>query len=221
MGAPTLVVLAGGASSRLGTCKALVRIGDRSPLEHLLAAAAGAGFAGTPLVVGGRHHAEIEAAAPPGVQLVQNASWERGRTGSIQAAVAAAPGQDLCLAPVDVPLVPASVFGALVAAWRAAGAPDRGWLAPHVAGSESAEDGQPRRGHPVLLGRNLLGEIALAGPDRPLRSFRSLADPVWSIPVAGNEILDDLDGPDDLARLRDRTGKPLPRQSPPTTTPPP
>lgn len=193
------MILAGGASERLGTCKALVQLGPRTALEHLLAAGGSLRDA-PPILVSGRHHELLARALPAGVVLVHNQAWELGRTGSLQAAQEAAPGQDLCIAPVDVPLVPAPVFEALTRAWSTAGAPARGWLAPRW----EPETGPARYGHPVLLGRELLAEIATASPDRELRSFRSLATPLWSIPVSGTEILDDLDSPDDLRRLRGR-----------------
>ena len=195
---PTLVILAGGASRRLGACKALVRLGPDTPLGHLLAAGVVLGST-PPIVVAGRHFEELAAAVPPGARLIHNREWERGRTSSIQAAREAAPGRDLCLAPVDVPLVPAAVFEALAEAWAGAGSPSRGWLAPHV-----VQGGRQCFGHPVVLGSALLEEIAAEAPDRALRDFRSLASPLWSIPVAGNEILDDLDRPEDLERLLSR-----------------
>ena len=210
------MILAGGASERLGTCKALVQLGPRTAIEHLLAAGAPLS-GGTPIVVGGRHHDLLAAALPAGVRLIHNPTWELGRTGSLQAACAAAPGRDLCIAPVDVPLVPGSVFTALAGAWEAADAPARGWLAPRWepaagAGTESAR----RFGHPVLLGRDLLAEIAAAQPSRELRSFRSLSTPLWSIPVSGTEILDDLDSPEDLRRINGRFTSPAPPGPSPT-----
>ena len=211
---PTLVILAGGASARLGTCKALVQLGPRTALEHLLAAGSACSSA-APIEVTGRHDALIAAAVPMGVRLVHNPAWELGRTGSLQVACLAAPGQDLCIAPVDVPLVPAAVFAALARAWAEAGAPALGWLAPRCEPSEGqlhgpGDPGRGRYGHPVLLGRELLARVAAGTPAEELRSFRSLAAPLWSIPVSGTEILDDLDNPDDLRRLRRRFEPPTP-----------
>ena len=108
-----LVLLAAGGSRRLGVCKALVDLGGRTPLARLLAA--GAACTGAPpLVVTGAHHDEIAAAAPPGVELVHNPRWAEGRTGGVALARVHRPGLDLVLAPVDVPLVPAAVFEALL-----------------------------------------------------------------------------------------------------------
>jgi CTP:molybdopterin cytidylyltransferase MocA len=186
---PALVVLAAGESRRLGTCKALVDLGGRTPLARLLAAGAGVDGA-PPLVVAGAHAERIEAALPRGVELVRNEAWARGRTGGIELARERRRGLDLVLAPVDVPLVPRAVFDALLAAWEAAGAPAAGWLAPAAGG------------HPVLLGRELVAGLGRFDPDEPLRRLRSRARPLWVVPVASSAVLDDLDTPEDLERLQ-------------------
>jgi molybdenum cofactor cytidylyltransferase len=203
---PALVVLAAGASARLGEPKALVRLragpGGRA-LELLLAAGARLG-GGRPLVVTGRHHAEIAAAAPPGVELLENARWSAGRTGSVQCALARRPGRDLCLAPVDVPLVPGDVFAALAEEWARRGSPARGWLAP----CRVAADGARAFGHPVVVGRALLADLKDFPPDRPLAELRGRAQPLLALVVESAAILDDLDEPADRARLADADGPP-------------
>jgi len=194
MSAPAIVILAGGASTRLGQCKALADLGGTTALAELLRA-------GATLVVGGAHSAEIRAALPPGVEFVHNEHWQRGRLSSVRCAVRARPGLDLCLAPVDVPLVPAEVFEALARAWDRAGAPARGWLAPWV-----GIGGRRAHGHPVVLGRELLADVLAESRERPLKDFRTRADPLLETEVASVSILDDLDSPEDLARLRARRG---------------
>ncbi len=192
----TLVVLAAGASRRLGRCKALVPLGGRTPLERLLEA--GRALDGAPpLVVAGADWDAIRAAAPAGVEVAHNETWERGRTGTVALAARLRPGLDLVLAPVDVPLVGVEVFAALERAWAERGAPARGWLAP-AAGSP------PRPGHPVVVGRELVGEAAAMAPDEPLRTLRARAEPLWMVAVATEAVLDDLDTPADLARLAAR-----------------
>jgi molybdenum cofactor cytidylyltransferase len=196
---PALVLLAAGASRRLGTCKALVDLEGRTPLARLLAAGACLDAA-PPLVVAGPDADAIAAALPAGCELARNEVWSAGRSGSARLAAELRPGLDLALAPVDVPLVPAEVFAALREAWLAAGSPPHGWLAPRARDAA----GVWRHGHPVLLGRALARGLADLPPERPLRSLREAAAPLWSIPVAGLEILDDLDDPEDLERLRRR-----------------
>jgi CTP:molybdopterin cytidylyltransferase MocA len=194
-----LVVLCAGASARLGQPKALAALGpapeDRA-LLRLLSAARALGDP-NPLVVSGAEHERLCALLPAGVECVRNEAWRAGRTGSLQHALAHRPGADVCLAPIDVPRVPAEVFAALAQAWHAHGAPEEGWLAPWVPHPEG-----PRHGHPVVIGRALLAHLKDFPPDRPLRALRALARPRLELEVASATILDDLDTPADLERLR-------------------
>jgi molybdenum cofactor cytidylyltransferase len=200
--APALVILAAGASERLGFCKALAPLTPKTPLELLLAA--GRCFDGAaPLVITGQDHDAIAAAAPRGVEVRRNSDWERGRTGGVLLAASLRSGLDLCLAPVDVPLVPASVFEALLAAWLRSNSPGRGWLAPSFTPKGSPS---PRFGHPVVLGRDLLQDHAGLEPKTPLNRLRERGDPVFSVEVGAPEILDDLDDPEDFGRLQGRSG---------------
>jgi CTP:molybdopterin cytidylyltransferase MocA len=194
-----LVVLAAGASTRLGEPKALARLRPGpggTALELLLSAGAELGDP-RPLVVTGRDHALVAAAAPAGVELCENPRWSAGRTGSVQRALELRTGRDLCLAPVDVPLVPAAVFSALAAEWGRRGQPGRGWLAPCVLAG-----GARRFGHPVVVGRELAAELKEFPPDRSLADLRARAEPLLALAVESTAILDDLDSPADLERLR-------------------
>ena len=190
---PALVLLAAGASSRLGSPKALAPLPGGTPLARLLAAGRALGDDTTaPLVVAGPDYAAIAAAAPAGVEVAHHADWAAGRTGTVRVARELRPGRDLCIAPVDVPLVPFEVFASLAEAWAAAGSPERGWLAPRY---------HDRHGHPVVVGRALLGELDRLEPGEPLRRLRERASALLEAEVDAPEVLDDLDSPADLAAL--------------------
>jgi CTP:molybdopterin cytidylyltransferase MocA len=134
--------------------------------------------------------------------VVRNEDWRGGRSGGVLVAALRRPGQDLCIAPVDTPLVPAEVFAALARAWAEAGSPSQGWAAPWVPSGPEVRS----FGHPVLVGRDLAPRVAEVGSAAPLRALRALADPLLAVEVAYREILDDLDEPGDLDRLRARSG---------------
>jgi molybdenum cofactor cytidylyltransferase len=194
-----LVVLAAGASTRLGTCKALADLQGQRAIERLLASAEALGDA-RPLVVTGPDHDAIAAALEGrALDLVLNRDWSAGRTGSLALAVRARPDKDLCVAPVDHPLVQAGTFAALATAWRDLGAPARGWLAPRHSG---------QHGHPVLLGRALAAEVEGLGPDTSLRGLRGRAEPLAETPVDDPGVLLGLDTPADLRDLREALGDP-------------
>lgn len=186
------IILAAGASRRLGECKALVDLDGRTPLEILVHGAQGLGSS-KPLVIAGAHAKVLAEKLPKGCELIVNPNWEAGRTGGLVLAAKARPGLDLAIIPVDVPRVPRQVFQDLAAAWAAQGAPAMGWLAPRFQG---------RFGHPIVLGRDLARRLARFGPDTPLSDLRAAADPLLALETDCPEVLEDLDTPLDLERLR-------------------
>ena len=196
--APLLVVLAAGEGRRLCENKALYRLGALTAVEHVLAAGQGE----QRLVVLGAEAERVRARLPLGTNTLWNPDWALGRTGGLRLALERCPGRDFLVAPVDVPLVAARTHRALREAWAAAGAPSRGWLAP--AHTPRAAGLERRAGHPVLIGRDLLSELAGFGPDRPLKDLRAKASRCWLLPVDDEAILDDLDTPEDGERLRSR-----------------
>ena len=196
---PALVVLAAGASRRLGTCKATVPIADRPAIQHLLEAAS-ALDSQPPLVVVGAQADLIRPCLPPRVECLANPNWRAGRTGSVALAARARPDADLLIAPVSCPLVPAATFDALSRHWDEAGSPEMGWLAPSL----HPPGGPIRYGHPVLLGRALARRLLAWAPETPLRELRGEAAPLLSLSVETPEILDHVIGPEDLERLRQR-----------------
>lgn len=205
--APQLVILAAGESRRLGTCKALVALSDtepRTPLANLLRA--GSCLASSaPIVVAGAHVEDLRRAlAHEDAALHFNEDWRDGRTGGVLLAHRAAPDRDLCIAPVDVPLVSAQVFSDLAQAWRAAGAPARGWLAPHVRDWDAASTARSGFGHPIIIGRDLCRELRDLNRGAPLVVLRERAEPLLRIEVDDPAILDNLDAAADLELLRAR-----------------
>jgi CTP:molybdopterin cytidylyltransferase MocA len=114
------IVLAAGASSRMGRPKALLDMGGRPAVERVVAALRDGG-AGEIVVVVGRHADEIRAGADlRGVRVVDNPDWAGWRTSSVQRGLAALPpGTEwTLLALVDMPLVRADTVRALLAARR-------------------------------------------------------------------------------------------------------
>ena len=183
------IVLAAGASSRMGRPKALLPIRGRTAVEVVCSTLRDGG-ADDVIVVVGCHAVEIRAEANlRGVRVVENANWATGRTSSIQAGIAALPADAewTLLALVDMPMVRAVTVRAILAAT-----------------SGSADVVVPRhhvlRGHPIAIRRTLFPRIAALGPDEPLREVVRAARRVEvEVPDAG--VLIDLDTPDDLREV--------------------
>ena len=132
------------------------------------------------------------AGQPAGVITVHNPDWRTGMGSSLAAGLAAVP--DGCaaavIALVDQPLVGPEAVRRLIAAF--------------AGGAEvavAAYDGQPR--NPVLIAREHWAEVAaLAAGDAGARPFlRAHPDLVTLVECGDTGRPDDLDTPDDLARL--------------------
>jgi len=154
------VILSGGASTRMGSPKALLPYQGRPFLDHLLEATRHPKISTRRVVLG--PHAEAIAKAihlPPG-ETVINADWERGQLTSIHAALHSLPtgldGMVLCL--VDHPLISATLVGELIAAFYTSRAPI---VVPIHMG---------RRGHPVIFSSQLFPELLAAPLDIGARS---------------------------------------------------
>jgi molybdenum cofactor cytidylyltransferase len=187
------IVLAAGASSRMGRPKALLPIDGRPAVEVVCATLAAARVDDIVVVVG-RHAAEIRAGADlRGARIVENPTWERGRTSSVQTGIAAiAPAAEwTLLALVDMPFVRRSTVRALLDAAAKAAAEDE-VIVPVAKGAF---------GHPIVLRRALFPRIAALGGDDPLHLVVRGARRV-EVPVDDEGVLIDLDTPDDLVRVR-------------------
>ncbi|MCK4303015.1 MAG: nucleotidyltransferase family protein [Candidatus Eisenbacteria sp.] len=168
------VILAAGAGRRFGGPKALARVGE----ESWLSAAAGkiqeAGFGWISIVlgvdaekvradssVGAVSHGNSAGGAT--ISWVLNARWSAGRTGSIACGLSDLPSwsRGAIIHQVDFPFVKALTFRALAEAFEADAGAEGAIFLPLESG---------RRGHPILVGRDVWPEILEMGPDDPLRN---------------------------------------------------
>jgi CTP:molybdopterin cytidylyltransferase MocA len=105
------IVLAAGASSRMGSAKALLSDGSgRTFLERITASLRRGGCAAV-IVVAGRHAQEIASALPAGALLALNSRWEKGQLESARVGLERALDLEprvVLLHLVDMPLVRAS-----------------------------------------------------------------------------------------------------------------
>jgi molybdenum cofactor cytidylyltransferase len=185
------VVLAAGASSRMGEPKALLRTPDGKRYVAAIAETARAACCGAVVVVLGPPHGEtIRAALPAEVATAWNEDPARGMLSSVQAGIAAldvAVGAALVW-PVDIPFVGVETVRTLVMH-------DGTIVVPVHNG---------RGGHPLRVARAHFGEILALDSVRGLKALRDAhPDRVVRLPVDDAAILVDVDTPDDYARTRD------------------
>jgi len=188
------VVLAAGASTRLGTPKQLIRFRGRSLLAHAIHVAVAAGFRPVVVVVGAHADRIRQAVAlPAGVCWVENPRWPEGMSTSVRtglaALVEAAPSvAGALLMACDQPYVSASLLRRMAAAYRRTGA---AVVACAYGGT---------LGVPALFDRSLFPELQALEGDRGAKSViaRHL-DRTVQVPFPRGVI--DVDTPADRARL--------------------
>lgn len=182
------VVLAAGASSRMGRPKLLLRLGGESLLRRAVRAAIEAGLAPAVVVVGAEAEPARAELAGLACDLAVNPAPARGKGSSLAAGLAALPADveaAVVLLP-DMPRVTAAMIAALAARWRETRAP--------LVVSEYGGTPAP----PVLFARSLFAELAAAGGENPgkavIARHRGAAEVIrWPV-----EALADVDAPGDL-----------------------
>lgn len=185
-----LIVLAAGASRRLGKSKQLLRLHG----ETLVRRAARLGLATTPLaaiiVLGADADPVYASVADLAVRRVDCIDWQQGMGASLRAGLTALPPEcaGALIVLCDQPALTAEHLEQLVAAWRAN---PRGAAASSYAG---------RLGVPALLPRAWFAELMAESGDRGAREL--LASRRGDVVAIANEALTlDIDRGGDLALL--------------------
>ena len=191
------LILAAGASSRMGRAKALLPVGRDTFVSRMARTMRQGGVGPLIVVTSDVLAAQVAAAvadmAPP-VRVVVNPAPERGQLSSwlvgldAVPTVADVPGVLGC--PVDVPLFSAATVLALLAAARRSAAPV---VRPERGG---------QHGHPVWFSRDVFAELRRAPLTEGARTVvRAHADGVLDVPVEEDGPFADIDTPDDYERL--------------------
>jgi CTP:molybdopterin cytidylyltransferase MocA len=180
------VILAAGASQRLGQPKSLVAVGKTTLVGLAYQKLAKAGCSQILIVTRSELSVQIMQAAI-GSTVIVNSAPEEGRPGSIQCGILSLAGDKgrmprrVIIAPVDRP----------------------GWTVEHVKSlllteSSSTLASNGRRGHPLLLDSDAIQSVLAAPTQSSLRDLVSFAEVVVDGPLLGLNI----DQPDDLILLK-------------------
>jgi molybdenum cofactor cytidylyltransferase len=186
------VILAAGASARMGSPKALLPYRGRTFLEHLLEVAQHPRIGLTRVVLGaGINHVRDKIKLDP-ASIVFNADWRQGQLSSIQAALRSLPREEtegMILFLIDHPLITAPLVRTLIEQFDESGKPI---VIPAFHG---------RRGHPVIFRSSLYGELLAASAEVGARAVVwAHAAEIHEVPTEEEGVVLNLNDPETLKR---------------------
>jgi molybdenum cofactor cytidylyltransferase len=186
------ILLAAGASTRMGRNKLLLAVGGVSVLRRAVARAMDAGLDPVIVVLGHERELTNLELAGLGCVTVANPDYALGIASSLRAGLAALPptSRAAVVLLADMPLVTASMIATLVERYRAGAAP--------LVISDFAGVSAP----PTLFDRSLFAELQREGCGKRLARLHRPKAAVVSWPA---EALADLDRPEDFARITAQT----------------
>ena len=186
------VVLSAGASTRMGSPKALLPVEGVPFIERIVRSLERADVDKTLVVLGYNADAMREAIAYLGVDTVVNPDYARGQLSSLQTAIRALDGEPveaILVHLVDHPFIESEVVNRMIGAFRAQG---KLIVVPRFAG---------RRGHPVLFSSRLFPEF-LATPletgAKPV--VRGHPEETLELETGEEGILIDIDTPEEYRK---------------------
>lgn len=189
------VILSAGYSSRMGTFKPLLPLGEETALEKSVAMFRKAGVAHVQVVVGHRAELLTPLLEELGVSYTVNTRYQEGMFTSVQCAMRNMPeGMDaFFLNPVDIPLVRARTLETLWQGWLESG---KGIIHPVF---------WEERGHPPIVSTRYRQMILESDGEGGLKALlMPFKDDSLEIEVSDEHCLLDMDTPKDYAYLQHR-----------------
>ena len=189
------IILAAGASRRLGRAKQLVEFEGEMLLARVVRLVHEAGLEQVVVVLGAEHEAIAAAVDLSGVRVVRNEDWARGIAGSIHVGLqvveeVALDIDGVLILTCDQPRLSVSHLRALMAVFDA-----RDGL--EIAASEYAGG----VGVPAIFSRAMFPELYALSGDKGARALlKKAGGAVMRVNFPGGEV--DVDTPEDLAKLQ-------------------
>jgi molybdenum cofactor cytidylyltransferase len=189
------IILAAGASSRMGTPKALLDYRGETFVRRLVRVL---GESCEPLIVVLGYHADgIRQQVPSGAKVVINPDPSRGQLSSLQTSLVALPAEAAGFAfiPVDCPAVAEDTVAALARAFERR-KPETLFVIPRQSG---------KRGHPVFAARSVAAEFLALPPTAEAREVvHAHVGRTEYVDVDDSGIFTDVDDPEAYRQLKER-----------------
>ena len=188
------IIVAAGASRRLGRPKQLLLVRGEPLLQRAIRAACEAAASPVFVVLGANRELIENSLDLAAARIIVNERWDEGLASSIRAGIKAVESEapevaGVLLMTCDQPRVTAQHLVRLIDVFR---------RAPQAAVASVYAD---TRGVPAIFPRAALADLTTLHGDRGARGL--LANPPWpvaEIPLEGGEV--DIDRPEDLAQLK-------------------
>lgn len=191
------IVLAAGASSRMGQAKAALPLGQtgETVAARVVRTLLDGGVPDV-VVVAGAHIDAVRAAMPahePRARVIEHPGWQQGQLSSLLAGLEAIDDpllEGAMVTLVDVPLVRSTTVAEVIAAWRRTRAP-----------IVRPADGD-RHGHPVMFDRSIFADLRAADPNTGAKAvFAIHRDRIVNVEVKDPGAFEDVDTPEDYRRV--------------------
>jgi molybdenum cofactor cytidylyltransferase len=190
------IVLAAGASSRMGTQKLLLPFGDKTVIEKIIEQVESV-VSSDIVVVIGSHRDEIQnKIGKPQLKFIHNELYMEGMLSSVICGFQALPDEAKAALVYlgDQPQIPAGIALQVISAWKQSG---KGIVIPVFSG---------KRGHPVLIETRYMKEIEQLDPEQGLRMLsKKFSYDVQEVECTSQEILRDIDTPEDYQKEINKT----------------
>jgi molybdenum cofactor cytidylyltransferase len=199
------IVLAAGASSRMGQAKAALPFGQtgETVLSRIVSTILAGGVTEV-AVVAGAHIDAVRHAMPRHerrARVIEHPGWEQGQLSSLLAGLDAIDEplvEAVMVTPVDVPLVTPFTVAAVISAWRRTRAP----IVRPADPSTLLSAGGQRHGHPVIFDRTVFADLRAADPNIGAKAvFAIHRDRIVNVEVKDAGAFEDIDTPEDYKRL--------------------
>lgn len=190
------IILAAGASSRMGQSKAALPFGTsgQTVLSRIVNVLLQGGVPKV-AVVAGAHIDAVRRAMPADdrAHLVEHPGWAEGQLSSLLAGLNAIDEPTLegvLVTPVDVPLITPSMVEAVIRAWRRTRAP----IVRPVSG--------PLHGHPVIFDRSVFDDLRAADRNIGAKAvFAIHRERIVNVEVEDADAFEDMDTPEEYRKM--------------------